>query len=224
MELGTVDLRAQSLFVKRNHMQKAMIFIDYENFEISRCDLYKNEGNQRAPFLDLVEFPKKLIGKIGLELELMKTFLFAPKPDDILKQEKWRQKRFDFLKGLENTNFFTVIAGRHCARPNNGDFASIDLSDKSTYHVNEKGTDINIATQILTKAFHDSYDVAIVVSGDTDYLPVYDVLNTIGKLVIVVGVKGQNLAKLKTHTDFQLLLDYDFLKSCESQYRNSAEE
>lgn len=75
---------------------------------------------------------------------------------------------------------------------------------------------------MLTKAFHDAYDVAVVISGDTDYLPVYDVLNTIGKLVIVVGIKGQNLSKLKTHTDYQLLLDYGFLKACESQYKNNA--
>lgn len=199
-----------------------MLFVDYENFDISRNNLYRNKLEyHHAPFIDLVAFPNKLVTRLeeqeSLEIDLLKTFLFVPKPDEFLMKEDWRAKRYNFLKGLENTNYLTVISGRHTARPSNGIYADMNLDDKSTYFVNEKGTDINIATQLLTKAFHNSYDVAIVVSGDTDYLPVYDVLNTFGKLVIVVGVEGQRLTKLKKHTDLQHIMDFDFLQTCESQ-------
>ncbi len=201
---------------------RAMVFIDYENFEIERIKAYgKSGGTGQPPRLDLTKLPKKITEKTNMDLELIKTFLFVPKPDDILSKIEWRQNRYSFLVGLENTDFFTVISGRHVVRPKNGDFQSIDIDDKDTFFIVEKGTDINIATQLLTKAFHNSYDVAIVVSGDTDYLPVYDVLNTLGKSVIVVANAGQNLSKLKTHTDKQMLLDSDFLKDCESCYRKN---
>lgn len=38
-------------------------------------------------------------------------------------------------------------------------------------YANEKMTDVNIATQMLTDAFRDQYDTAILVSGDSDLVP-----------------------------------------------------
>lgn len=200
-------------------MHKAMVFIDYENFEIARSNLYKKESgsSQWVPWIDLVEFPKKVIDLLNNDFCLMKTFLFAPKPDEVLKGDIARTKRYEFLKGLENTNYFSVIFGRHVARPIDGDHSSIDITKKSTYFVTEKGTDINVAVEMLKKAYHNSYDTAIVVSGDTDYLPIYDTLNSMGKAVVVVAVKGQNLSKIKTHTDRQVLLDLDFFLNCENK-------
>lgn len=36
---------------------------------------------------------------------------------------------------------------------------------------NEKMTDVNIATELLCDAFHDKFDTAIIVSGDSDLVP-----------------------------------------------------
>ncbi|RTY39567.1 NYN domain-containing protein [Chlorobium phaeovibrioides] len=36
---------------------------------------------------------------------------------------------------------------------------------------NEKMTDVNIATQMLIGAYQDQYDVAVLVSGDSDLVP-----------------------------------------------------
>lgn len=36
---------------------------------------------------------------------------------------------------------------------------------------NEKMTDVNIATQILTDAFQDKFDMAMLISGDSDLVP-----------------------------------------------------
>lgn len=117
--------------------------------------------------------------------------------------------------GYENQNCFDVIAGRHTARPMAGFTKStMSIDNQSSYYVEEKGTDVNLATQVLTKAFHNSMDVAVIVSGDTDYIPVMDVLNSIGKLVAVVGVDGQSLMPFKQHSDYQILLNEDFFKNC----------
>jgi uncharacterized LabA/DUF88 family protein len=199
-------------------MQKVMVFIDYENFEIARQNLYRNkfaeaDPSYHAPRLDLAKLPKHIVGKLSKEYNLVKTFLFVPEPDDFLMQEDWRKKRYDFLKGLGNTDFFTVISGRHVARPIGK--KALTKYDKSTYFVDEKGTDINVAVQLLTKAYHNAYDTAVILSGDTDYLPIYDILNTIGKTVIVVGVKPQNLSKFKSHSDRQVVLSLADLNKCE---------
>lgn len=200
-------------------MQRAMVFIDYENFEIARQKLYKRENlnnDNQLPWIDLVEFPKKLIDYIDPDLTLLKTFLFAPKPDDnLMEAQGWRKKTYDFLNGLNNVDHYSMISGRHVVRPVNDDYSSIDFTDKSTYYICEKGTDINIAVETIKKAFFNSYDVAIIVSGDTDYLPVYDTLNSMGKLVIVVAVNGQSVSSVKMHTDKQVILGIDFLKDCE---------
>ena len=50
----------------------------------------------------------------------------------------------------------------------------------------------------------NAYDTAIVMSGDTDYIPVLDILNTMGKATVVVGVRGQNLFQFMRHSDNQI--------------------
>lgn len=205
--------------MSRRAMKRAMIFIDFENLDASRKHLIKECGDYSyVPFLDIEQFPHRLIEELkdadGLEVEPIKTFLFAPKPEDFLMDEDWRAKRFNFLQGLERISYLSVIFGEHVARPINGGYYDRDINDKSTYYVTEKGTDVNIATNLLTKAFHNSYDVAIVVSGDTDYIPVYDVLNSMGKIVVVVAVEGQNLYKIEQYADLTHKLDMSFFETC----------
>jgi uncharacterized LabA/DUF88 family protein len=218
---GLLTFGLQPLFfIGEVKMHKVMVFIDYENFEIARVGLYRKEhkttGHGQAPWLDLIKLPKELVACISADYTLIKTFLFAPEPDAFLMAADWRKKKYDFLKGLGNTDFFTMIPGRHVARPIAGNTkGTMRIDDKATYFIDEKGTDINLAVQILTKAYHNAFDTAVIVSEDTDYIPIYDILNTIGKTVVVVGVKGQNLSRFKSHSDKQMVLGLDFLQNCE---------
>lgn len=210
-------------------MHRVMVFIDYENFEIARQDLYKKESanikaSHQVPRLDLVKFPKEVVLKLSKEYTLIKTFLFVPEPDDFLMQDEWRKKKYDFLKGLGNKDFFTIISGRHVARPVSGDPSKMDINDKTSYFIDEKGTDVNMAVQMLTKAFHNSFDTAVIVSADTDYVPVCDILNTIGKTVIVVAVKGQKVPKFTSCSDRQVFLGLDFFRKCERRPKDKLQE
>ena len=51
-------------------------------------------------------------------------------------------------------------------------------------------------------------------SGDSDYIPALEILNTIGKITVVVGVNGQNMTKLKNCSDDVLILDKAFFDEC----------
>lgn len=48
-----------------------------------------------------------------------------------------------------------------------------------------KGIDIALARDMLGHAYKDTYDVAVVVTGDADYLPLVDEVQQLGKAVIV---------------------------------------
>jgi len=64
------------------------------------------------------------------------------------------------------------------------------VSDPTTYvqvhDTEEKGSDVNLASHLLLDAFNDTYDVALVLSQDTDLLePIRMVREELGKIVIV---------------------------------------
>lgn len=81
----------------------------------------------------------------------------------------------------------------------------------------EKGSDVNLATHLLYDAFVDAFDVAIVVSNDSDLLlPIQVVREKLGKKV---GLVGYDLALLKKygrakrHPNPQLRQSVDFYKT-----------
>lgn len=61
----------------------------------------------------------------------------------------------------------------------------------------EKGVDVAIATDMIRLAWEESYDYAVLVSSDADYIPAVEFLNSKGRRVIHVGFppKGMDLAK-----------------------------
>lgn len=79
----------------------------------------------------------------------------------------------------------------------------------------EKCTDINIATGLLTKAFHNSYDVALLFSGDRDYKKVVREIRRMGKIIGIVTPSGKEAKKAKdlaNNVDFHIELDEEFYK------------
>jgi uncharacterized LabA/DUF88 family protein len=197
-------------------MQKVMVFIDFENFNISLMNYYSRILKKPYVRLDYNKIPTELVGLLpGVGNRLIKTFLFAPKPDDFLLSDPRRKGTYDWICGLKNQKYFTVIEGQHVARATAGlSKEQMDINDPSTYHVTEKGTDVNIATHIITKAFMNAFDTAVILSGDSDYMPVYEVLNTLGKTTVAVGVMGQILTKLSKCADDTIILSEPFFDRC----------
>ena len=112
-------------------------------------------------------------------------------------------------------DYFSVIEGEHIARPVAGFTKDTMKPDNpASYYVVEKGTDINMATEIVSKAYLNAYDTAVIISGDSDYIPVLRILSTIGKSSVMVGIKGQNLSRVKQHVDQIIILNDDFFDTC----------
>lgn len=73
--------------------------------------------------------------------------------------------------------------------------------------IREKGVDVQIAIDLVIGAVEDSYDVAIVVSSDTDLIPAIKYVRLKGKTVEYVGFSNApSLGMIKESDDRILLL------------------
>lgn len=106
-------------------------------------------------------------------------------------------KDFEMLKYIERQLRMKVIRGE----------AGTDHKEKCTY--------INLATGLLIKAFYNTFDVALIFSGDRDYKKVVRELRHMGKIICVVipsGKAKKNAKDLIRNADFSITLDEDFYK------------
>jgi len=192
-------------------MLRGMIFIDHMNFDIALQTYYKRL-TKPTPKLDYNKLYKELV-KIIPGVDFLKAFIFIPKPDDFLKQDPRLDNYYNWVIGMRNAPFTDIIEGSYVARPVD-DKKAMDIKDKTSYYKIEKGTDINLAVHAINKAFYNSYDIGFFLSADTDYLTVYSVLKSIGKLSVVTAVNGQNIHKIKPHVDDAIILDESFFNKC----------
>ena len=164
------------------------------------------------PRLDYQKLSQNLCCTIPLgDIKLIKTMLFIPEPDSFLLQDTYWKEYDRSLSGLQSKAFLDVIKGRFVTYPTDFNIPK-NINDKRTYFKVEKGTDMNIASSMLTMAFNDSYDIAILISGDSDYTTILTTLRTIGKLSCVAIVEGQN-SKLSAIADSHYTMRENFFNN-----------
>lgn len=191
-------------------MLSGMVFVDHMNFNIAVSSYYNSELGERSPDLDYNTIFRGIVSKIP-NVNYTKTLVFAPEPDPFLIADKKLQGYYKWVQGMKSAKYLDVVTGRYIARPIDQS-VPMDINDHSTYYKVEKGTDINLAIHALTKAHNNAYDIAFVVSADTDYISLYRQLKSIGKLVVVVAVKGQSLGKVIPEVDDYIMLDDKFFQ------------
>ncbi len=193
-------------------MLRGMVFVDHLNFDIALQNYYKDLGEQ-TPKLDYNVLFKEIVKSSSLDVTLIKTYIFIPKPDSFLMTDSGLSGYYNWASKLCNSPYIEVVEGNYIARPVSAT-VSMDISNRSTYYKVEKGTDVNLSLYTLSKAYHDAYDVAFVMSADTDYLRVYKEVESLGKLINLVVVKGQNVQRLKGSIDEMISLDNGFFNKC----------
>lgn len=119
----------------------------------------KEAGYDACKWLDIYGLVKALI-KSSQELVTVKYFTsrVSNKPD--------KQKRQNtFIEALETTGI-EIYYGHYQAQ-------SVECKRCGAIWItnNEKMTDVNIATQVLIDAYKDYYDMAMLISGDSDLVP-----------------------------------------------------
>jgi len=121
------------------------------------------------------------------------TALVTPTPSDPRK----RQRQLTYIRALETIpnlsvhrgHFMTHTVWRPLANPPKEAPTKVEVLDTK-----EKGSDVNLATYLLTDGFNKDYQTAVVISDDSDL--VEPIKLTINQLELPVGI----LHPYRTHS------------------------
>jgi uncharacterized LabA/DUF88 family protein len=182
-----------------DHManERVMIFIDGNNLYHSLKHVVGRTN------LDFHKFSYRLVG----ERHLIRTYYYnAPlnREDD---DEKHRMQQ-SFFDSLDSVPYLTKRFGRLEKRVVRHNLPDGTFISTPTYV--EKGVDTHIVIDMLTFAFKDTYDTAILVSGDEDFTIVVEKIKELGKHVEVANLGGSFL--LRQAADKYTLIDQVFLE------------
>ena len=175
----------------RTFSDRIMVFIDSSN-------LYHSLQNHcgRAD-LDYEKFSSKLAGN----RRLVRTYYYGARIDRTKQPDLYREQQ-RFLGALENVPLFELRLGQLVYRnwPVEGPI--------------EKGVDIKLATDMLIHASRDNYDVAILVSGDTDFVDMVQAVKDLGRNVEVVLFGSGTSRALRNVADRVIPVNERFLADC----------
>jgi len=73
----------------------------------------------------------------------------------------------------------------------------------------EKGVDVALITKMLSFGFKNAYDVAILVSGDADYIEAVEQIRDLGKRVEIISFKGAIAPGLRKIADIDGFIALD---------------
>ena len=127
------------------------------------------------------------------------TALVDPRPHDIDQ----RSRQQTYLRALRTIPNLTIVLGSflthevtmHLAPPATG-FAKVIKTE-------EKGSDVNIATHLLVDAFNNDFEIAIVISNDSDLLlPIQIVTQQFHKPVGLLNPQKYPSKALQPHVKF----------------------
>jgi uncharacterized LabA/DUF88 family protein len=141
--------------------QRAAIFIDGSNLyhNLKRYKIKTNFEN--------------IIKKIETKREIVDIFYYTALLDKSIDEKRYNSHKKFLNKINKISNFNVVLCNLRRMMLEDGkvDFAI-------------KGDDVHLATDLIKGAYEDLYDVAIIVSGDADFVPAIKLAQKNGKKVI----------------------------------------
>ncbi|NIA15988.1 MAG: NYN domain-containing protein [Nitrospiraceae bacterium] len=120
-----------------------------------------------------------------------------------------RQRQCDFLDALGTLPHLRIYEGHYLSK-----VAKCFHCNRSWQTHEEKMTDVQIATEMLTDAFGDAFDTALLISGDSDLVPPIRAVTRLfsGKRVVVAFPPKRESGQLKKVADAFLNIGRGVLK------------
>lgn len=166
---------------------RVAIFIDGSNlYHALRNNFKRNDLNFDA-------FTSALCGS----RRLFRTYYYNVLQDPTQRPDSYREQQ-EFLETLRRTPYLEIRLG------------STKMSQDV---IIEKGVDVMLATDLLYFAWNDSYDVAVLVSGDSDFAYAFQAVKNMGKHVEVAYFESGVSKDLLNIADNRQLLDQRFFRS-----------
>lgn len=141
-------------------MKRVIVYIDGFNVYFG----LKNMGWKGYYWLDYPELAHRLshdLKEEGVTLSTTKYFT-----SHISSPEEKRKHQLAYIEALESRGSIEMFFGNY----REGEYFCTGCRRRN-YIPHEKQTDVNIAVQMLSGAFQDNFDTAILVGGDSDLVP-----------------------------------------------------
>jgi len=180
--------------------KSVMIFIDGQNILMG----LKNHYNKLR--IDYKKLPEKLMESLkkyeGNDIELKRNYFF----DSYIEDESYKKK--DFYRKLKAIGY--QVEEYKCKVTTVGESKDSSIITK----IKEKGTDVGISVDMLTLFYRKAYDIAILVSGDSDYKKLIEAMKHEGAKIYIASLDKQIGSEFKFISDRYISID-NFLKDIE---------
>ncbi len=165
---------------------RVAIFIDGSNlYHALRSNFDRHD-------LNFAEFANKLCGS----RRMFRTYYYNVRQEPSQRTNGHREQQ-DFISALRETPYLEVRLG------------GTKLSQGVTV---EKGIDVMLATDLLHFAWNNLYDIAVLVSGDSDFAYALQAVKDMGKHIEVAYFENNISRDLLDIADNRHLLDQKFFK------------
>lgn len=179
---------ARFLMPVSSHTPRTRVYIDGFNFYYSA---YDRAGLAQYKWLNLVEMCRAALPHNDINLVRYFTAKVGATPTD-LGQPQRQEAYLQALRSLGPSITLDDHFGQFVTNEKYLRFVKPPSAGKKRARVyvnEEKGSDVNLASYLLLDAFQDAYDVAVVISNDSDLLvPVGMVKRDLRKVVGVLRV------------------------------------
>jgi uncharacterized LabA/DUF88 family protein len=166
----------------RTDLKRWMLFVDGENFVMRAQEFLQGHGlgleegkyYNRDVFVWFPDHPGTLqwpyaSSKLPLELYAVRSYYYTSVTGDDKLIEQVREQLWSL------------------------DFQP-EVFKRTSKGVKAKGVDIALTKDMLTHAFFNHYDAAVLMSGDGDYVPLVDEVKRLGKIVCVAAFSSSGLS------------------------------
>ena len=166
--------------------ERVGIFIDGSNF------YHALKGKFSRATVDFAKLAELLVG----DRQLVRIYYYsAPYPQSHAKARD--QQRF--FTNLRRTPYLELRLGT--------------LQPKAGTYI-QKGVDVQLAVNMIDFAYHNTYDTAVLVSGDSDFACAVQFVKNMGKHVELAAVEGQSCFQLCAACDKTIILDASQMSQC----------
>lgn len=144
-----------------------MIFIDGGYLREGLKREFNDDNITLDGFTSFVLYLAGFVGKYGrIKGEVIRTYYYDAIVDE--REKEKRQEQTSFFSRIRNVPFCTVRLGRLI---------------KTEQDYRQKGVDILMAIDMLTKAYANHYEIAILFAGDGDFVDLVEAVKDAGKRV-----------------------------------------
>lgn len=175
---------------EKESKERISIFIDGSN-------LYYSLKALEMPRIDF----QKLVYLLKKDRSLVNVFYYnAPLDISIDPQKYWEQQKF--FAALRKIPGFNVVLCRMRKH----------TKEDGSFEFEVKGDDVYLATDLISGAYENLYDTALIVSGDEDFVPAIKKVQKLGKKVENIYFKSTSSNYLKSVCNTSRCLDKEVSK------------